>query len=177
MIRTATPADAQALSALACELFPLGCPADTNPDDIAHYRATALTPAAFAAHLADPAITILLACDEATSLPIAYTLIARSANPPEAVSAATHELRKFYLHPAHHGTGLAQSLMTAALALASSPGDAFWLSVFSQNPRAIAFYQRSGFRIVGSQHFLVGTDLQQDYLMQRANKPADTLAC
>ena len=165
MIRPASPADAQALSDLACELFPLGCPADTHPDDIAHYRATALTPAAFAAHLADPEITLLVACDDANSRPIAYTLIARSANPPAAVAPATHEVRKFYLHPAQHGSGLAQRLMAAALALA--PGNVFWLSVFSQNPRAIAFYKRCGSVIAGSQNFLVGTDLQLDYLMLR----------
>jgi ribosomal protein S18 acetylase RimI-like enzyme len=44
---------------------------------------------------------------------------------------------------------------------------ALWLSVFSENRRALSFYERWGFRIVGTQRFLVGTDPQLDYLMLR----------
>jgi len=42
-----------------------------------------------------------------------------------------------------------------------------WLSVYSENPRAIAFYKKWGFHIAGSQEFLVGADPQQDFLMRR----------
>jgi ribosomal protein S18 acetylase RimI-like enzyme len=45
--------------------------------------------------------------------------------------------------------------------------EAIWLSVYSENARAIAFYTRSGFRLAGEHDFLVGEDRQKDFLMRR----------
>jgi hypothetical protein len=39
--------------------------------------------------------------------------------------------------------------------------------VWERNARAIAFYVKCGFRDVGSQPFLVGSDLQTDRVMAR----------
>jgi ribosomal protein S18 acetylase RimI-like enzyme len=41
------------------------------------------------------------------------------------------------------------------------------LGVWEHNPRALAFYKRWGFEIVGRQAFLLGQDLQQDFVMVR----------
>jgi hypothetical protein len=40
-----------------------------------------------------------------------------------------------------------------------------WLSVWDQNPRAIAFYRKVGFEDVGSTEFGVGSDRQTDRIM------------
>jgi tRNA (guanine37-N1)-methyltransferase len=94
-----------------------------------------------------------------------FAMIARAAAPH--TSCADVELRKFYIDTPFHGTGLANALMKDALALAVERAKTgIWLSVFSRNGRAIAFYQRWGFRIVGAQTFVVGNDHQQDYLME-----------
>jgi ribosomal protein S18 acetylase RimI-like enzyme len=45
------------------------------------------------------------------------------------------------------------------------------LGVWKENARAIAFYQRLGFREVGSQTFRIGDDEQQDLVMSRALIP------
>jgi ribosomal protein S18 acetylase RimI-like enzyme len=42
-----------------------------------------------------------------------------------------------------------------------------WLGVWEVNARAIAFYQKHGFRSVGSQTFLLGRDVQNDLVMAR----------
>jgi RimJ/RimL family protein N-acetyltransferase len=44
-------------------------------------------------------------------------------------------------------------------------GRSIWLSVWEENPRAIAFYRKMGFRDVGAGRFLVGADLQDDRIM------------
>ena len=36
-----------------------------------------------------------------------------------------------------------------------------------RNPRAISFYEKGGFRTVGSHTFLLGTDEQRDIVMAR----------
>ena len=172
-IRHATPADAAALAAFAAAVFPLGCP-ETAAGDLAAYIAAELPPARFRALLEDPNVIVLLA--------EAYAAAAAESNPPEPPEAhrrlhgrrppqrspepsapAAAEFRKLYLDPAYHGTGLASALIHCALSIlnAESPRP-IWLSVFSQNPRAIAFYKKWGFQIAGTQEFLVGTDRQKD---------------
>jgi ribosomal protein S18 acetylase RimI-like enzyme len=43
-----------------------------------------------------------------------------------------------------------------------------WLGVWEHNPRAIAFYRKSGFVEVGDHVFPVGRDPQRDVVMARA---------
>ena len=98
-------------------------------------------------------------------------VVRRSAHPSLPAPAAA-EFRKLYLDPAYHGTGLASALIHCALSILNAEGPRpIWLSVFSQNPRAIAFYKKWGFQISGTQEFLVGTDRQKDFLMQRDPQP------
>lgn len=59
--------------------------------------------------------------------------------------------------------------MEAVLTVAREAGaETVWLGVWEKNPRAIAFYEKCGFRITGSHPFLVGTDLQTDRIMTLA---------
>jgi ribosomal protein S18 acetylase RimI-like enzyme len=43
-----------------------------------------------------------------------------------------------------------------------------WLGVWERNPRALAFYRKSGFQDVGTQSFMVGEDRQTDRVMTRS---------
>ena len=75
---------------------------------------------------------------------------------------------RFYVDKAHHGRGIAQTLMQEAVATARKLGaTTVWLGVWERNLRAIAFYVKCGFQDVGSQPFLVGSDLQTDRVMAR----------
>jgi ribosomal protein S18 acetylase RimI-like enzyme len=47
-------------------------------------------------------------------------------------------------------------------------GVTLWLGVWERNPRAIAFYQKCGFRDVGSHDFWFGNDRQTDRVMVTA---------
>jgi ribosomal protein S18 acetylase RimI-like enzyme len=78
------------------------------------------------------------------------------------------ELQKFYVAPAHQGRGVAHELMRQVLASLSRHRLAtVWLSVHSENPKAIAFYKKWGFYVVGTHEVLVGADRQKDFLMRR----------
>jgi len=55
-----------------------------------------------------------------------------------------------YVHPAHHGVGIGQTLLTALLDSAEQGG--FWTvqtGIFPENTASIALHERCGFRIVG----------------------------
>ena len=168
-IRRATTADAQVLAHLSGRVFPLGCPADTPAQDLAEYIRTQLTPERFRTLLEDEQVVILLAENQSELAGFAQ-LVHRSMN-AQVQSSTQCELRRFYVEPAYHGRGVADGLMKETLAIASEGQEhVLWLSVFSENQRAIAFYGRWGFRIAGTQYFLVGSDRQKDQIMQREIK-------
>jgi len=167
-IRRATIADAAALSAFAASVFPLGCPG-TAPADLAAHIATELPPERFLTMLDDPNIIVMLAeasLAQVRSI-VAYIVVARRSPHPVIAAPSPAEFRKLYVDPAYHGTGLASALIHCGLSILSAEGPRpVWLSVFSGNPRGIAFYKKWGFEIAGTQEYIVGNDHQKDFVMQ-----------
>jgi ribosomal protein S18 acetylase RimI-like enzyme len=79
------------------------------------------------------------------------------------------EIQRIYVDAAWHGKGIAQALMASLIEAASARGaDVAWLGVWERNPRAIAFYAKSGFSPLGSHVFVVGTDPQTDLILGRS---------
>jgi ribosomal protein S18 acetylase RimI-like enzyme len=87
------------------------------------------------------------------------------------------EIVRFYVDRAWRGTGLAAALMDAAAEEARGRGArSLWLGVWERNPRAIRFYEKCGFRDVGSQDFVLGSDVQRDRVMARHLEARDGAA-
>ncbi len=81
-------------------------------------------------------------------------------------------LSRFYVGSDWHGTGLAAKMMHACLEIADDLGfKAMYLSVWQENHRAIAFYKKWGFSVVGETTFVMGDDIQNDYWMLRLSSP------
>lgn len=170
-IRKATTDDAGPLAELAAVTFPLACPPSASPQDIATHLANTLSERRFREYLADPEVTILV-IDADGSLRGYSLLVNRPAEDPDVASALTLlpsvELSKCYVHPEHHGLGAAAELMHASLQAAAEAGGAgVWLGVNSQNARAIRFYEKSGFRKVGSKSFRLGSAVEHDFVLER----------
>lgn len=92
----------------------------------------------------DPAKVVVVALAGADLVGFASSTPAREDATDHPLPPDTTLLHTLYLLSAHHGTGVGQQLLDAALA----PGSAV-LWVAKQNPRAIAFYQRNGFMFDG----------------------------
>jgi GNAT superfamily N-acetyltransferase len=76
------------------------------------------------------------------------------------------EVQRIYADRAWHGRGVGSALLKACVEQSRAWAcDVLWLGVWEQNPRGIAFYEKWGFRRVGAQRFLVGTDSQRDHVM------------
>jgi diamine N-acetyltransferase len=171
VIRTATADDAGRLAELAAVTFPLACPPGSPPEDIAAHLANTLSPDNFRAYLADPAVTVLV-MDADGELRGYSLLVARPAEDPDVAAVLTElpctELSKCYVHPDHHGLGAAAELMHASIGSAAASGArGLWLGVNSQNARAIRFYEKSGFRRVGTKSFKLGSTVEHDFVMER----------
>jgi ribosomal protein S18 acetylase RimI-like enzyme len=66
------------------------------------------------------------------------------------------------------GKGVGKALMEACIDLARQKGKEWiWLGVWEHNHRAIAFYEKMGFGIFDRHIFLLGQDIQYDWLMRR----------
>jgi ribosomal protein S18 acetylase RimI-like enzyme len=98
----------------------------------------------------------------------AYVQLRLDATCPAISGERPVEIQRFYVDAAHHGAGLAHELMAHVLARAEAAESAtLWLGVWERNPRALAFYRKWGFAVVGEHIFRLGDDRQRDLVMRR----------
>jgi ribosomal protein S18 acetylase RimI-like enzyme len=171
-ISTATAHDAAALAACAAITFPLACPPDSPSEDIQRHIDTQLSAERFAETIALPGRTIL--CIREEHRIAGWSMVVLDQPTDADVLAALSispivELSKFYVRPDHHGRGSAGALMAATLDLAGESGrPGVWLGVNQENARAIRFYTKNGFRIVGTKRFRLGDRFEDDFIMEQA---------
>lgn len=174
VIRTATVHDAAAWSDFAHRVFLDTFGPNNNPDDLAEYMRGAFTHEQQRQVLEDPLNTCLLAeCDGELA---GYTLLRPGAygeSDEQTDARLLHaarpfEIQRFYVDHAFHGRGVAQQMMSEALAHAASlHSDVVWLGVWEHNPRAIRFYEKYGFFKAGAHRFRLGRDIQRDFVMMK----------
>src|SRR5208282_5417965 len=105
---------------------------------------------------------------ELASRLVAYVQLRFDAASPVISGERPVEIQRFYVDASHHGAGLAHQLMAHVLARANAAGYALlWLGVWERNARALAFYRKWGFEVVGEHTFKVGDDPQRDLLIRR----------
>lgn len=162
IVRHASAADCVQLSHVACRTFAMACPASTPALEIARHIEGNLQPDHFGELLLQPG-KIVLALEVDNQL-IGYSLLTLD---PEPVGIELADgVRSF---PLLRGAriswyGAAGFLMNESLKHLTGP---VRLSVSEENSRAIRFYQRQGFRIVGETYFQCGDERQRDWLMLR----------
>ena len=163
-IRRATLADAPLIASMGADTFVMSFGAQNTPENVAKHVAHAYGEDIQRRELADPAVTYLIA--EHNGRTAGYAQV-REGDAPECISGANPvEVRRFYLLPDFHGTGIAQALMDACAREARRRGGrTLWLGVWSKNPRAIRFYRKWGYEDVGGQTFMLGDDPQQDRVL------------
>lgn len=163
-VRRAQLADARPLADFMARLFIETFGPDNRPEDTAAHVAKSFSPAHQERELADPDF-VTLVVDGSDGL-AAYAQVRRTTPPPCVTTDAPVELYRFYVDRSWHGRGLAQRLMEAVHAAASTLGGrSIWLSVWERNPRGIAFYTKCGYRDVGGAIFMLGTDPQNDRVL------------
>ncbi|HEX8420329.1 MAG TPA: GNAT family N-acetyltransferase [Sphingomonas sp.] len=166
-LRRAFPADAPAVAMIAQASF-LETFAGilAGPDIVAHCAKNSL-PAAFATWAADARAVVMLAEHAEGAAPIGYTLLVPPDLPVE-LRATDIELRRIYTLSLAHGTGLGRAMMDHAIDDARLLGmTRLLLGVLGRNARARAFYERSGFVVVGERQYLVGSTLYDDLVYAR----------
>lgn len=171
-IRPATPSDAASLAAIAERTFRETFAADNSAENIDLHCARKFGAEIQRAEIADPQLITLLAEAAGELVGFAQLRPAQAAACVKSVQPA--ELHRIYVSGEWHGRGVANELMRAAFAAAARAGsDCLWLGVWERNPRAIAFYRKCGFSVVGDQSFDLGHDRQRDLIL---SAPVDSSA-
>ena len=165
-IRSATPADADALAEFGARSFYESFAADNTPEDMSKHLASAWRPELQRAEILDPTLDTLLAVSNGNLA--GFAMVRERHAPPGVETHRPVELWRFYVDKAWQGRGLARALMTAVEDKARARGGReLWLGVWERNARAQAFYRKCGFEKVGTQIFVVGSDPQTDHVMLR----------
>jgi diamine N-acetyltransferase len=116
--------------------------------------------------LEDPRFAFRIA--EVDGVPVGYLKLGPMKLPIEPNGPALL-LDQLYVLKDHHGTGIARALMDWALEEARSRrAEELYLTVYIDNHRARAFYDRYGFEAVGRYDFMVGNHADEDLIMRRA---------
>ncbi len=77
------------------------------------------------------------------------------------------EIERIYVLKEFHGKKVGQILYNKAIALAKEKNvDYVWLGVWEENPRAIRFYEKNGFKAFDKHVFKLGNDKQTDIMMR-----------
>jgi ribosomal protein S18 acetylase RimI-like enzyme len=147
----------------------MACPPSISDEAVQAFIDENLSEARFTEYLADRARAILIA--EVDGQARGYTMLLEAE--PHATIARlltarpTIEINKVYVDREMQGTGLGSALMASTLATAAQRGAVgAWLGVNKLNERALRFYIKSGFSIIGSRTFSVGGSPQDDHVME-----------
>ena len=167
VIREADWQDARLLVKLGRRAFYEAFAEQTAPEDMAAYLQTTFSIGGIKAQLKNKDSLYLIIQLQAD--PVGYAYLSPS-QPPACIQAPRAvQLIRFYLLKKCYGLGVGNSLMQTCLDKASARGyRTVWLSSWELNGRANAFYKRWHFKVVGQQKFVVGSEVQNDFIFMRS---------
>lgn len=167
VIRRATLADAEALSAIGAVTFRETFGHLYPPEDLAGFLADAHSLARTRADLSDPAKAVWLVEHEGE--PIGYALVGPCELPHPEVAPGDGELKRLYLLKRAQNGGLGGRLFAAAIDWLQKDGPrTVWIGVWSENVGAQRLYARLGFEKVGEYGFPVGQTVDREFILRRS---------
>ena len=98
--------------------------------------------------------------------PAGYIFL-KNATEPTLQNSKAIEVSRIYARKSYIGKGIGKMLLQAAFAEARLlEKEIIWLGVWEHNRRAIEFYTSFGFEKFSEHDFVLGTDVQRDWLMK-----------
>lgn len=165
-IRHARADDAALIAEIGARMFEQAFAPDNKPEDMQGYLAKNFTLDMIKSELADPGSTFLLAYENEE--PIGYARLNASEAPDSVTGPEPVELVRIYVDQKMIGKGYGSVLMKSCIEGAKHDGyKTIWLGVWDKNELAVRFYEKWGFTIVGNRVFVLGSDIQNDFIMER----------
>ncbi|GAB4092004.1 GNAT family N-acetyltransferase [Flaviaesturariibacter terrae] len=153
-IRPATIDDVPLLARLAADTFVESHGHSAAPADIAAYKAEKYSEEALRAELADSANRYHLIFDDDEAA--GFSKIVFDVPCPGRDETNLAKLERLYLLRRFYEKRLGAALFDFLVDLARKAGQqGIWLYVWTQNERALRFYRKQGFEIVGTHDFVL----------------------
>lgn len=166
IIKQATIYDAGTIADLSRSTFYDTFAADNTEEDMIIFMNRQFTRDALVAEVGMRSNTFLLAYKGGVLA--GYVKLRESKGPPELKGYSSLEIARIYVVKSMLGQGIGRELMHHSIELARSRRkQVIWLAVWEKNERAIHFYTQWGFEIFSKQVFVLGTDLQNDWIMKK----------
>jgi len=165
-LRRAGPEDAAILAELGRDSFVAAFGHLYAASDLAAFLAAHKTPQAYARYLANPRCRICLAEDERGAAGFCI-IVEPSEFAAHSDARRPVALSQLYCAPGRSGEGTGAALMDWALQEAEAMGaDAVQLSVWAGNDGAQRFYARRGFAKIADIDFMVGSQRDDEFLLE-----------
>lgn len=166
-LRYATQEDALLVADISRQTFYDTFAADNREEDMTKFLEEQFTRGKLMLEVGSPENIFLLAYHNNK---VAGYLKLREGKKQEALKDwQSMEIARLYVVKEFIGTGAGKTLMQAAINIArEKEKEVVWLGVWEKNQRAIAFYTAWGFEKFGECDFLLGDDVQRDWLMKKA---------
>jgi diamine N-acetyltransferase len=164
-VKEATAADAELIADLSRRTFYDSFAPDNNADDMNKFLDEQFTKPALMEEVSAAGNIFLLAYADGEVA--GYARLREKStfrlNEPEAL-----ELARLYAETKWIGKGVGKALMEACIEIARQKCKrVLWLGVWENNQRAIDFYRQFGFEKFADADFVLGNDVQQDWLMKK----------
>jgi diamine N-acetyltransferase len=164
--RKAGIADAEALSYLGAATFLASFANDHPGRPLIEHLKSEHSVDYYAAKLTNPDIDIVIG-ETPLGAPVGYVMLVPPEH-PELQQPGDLELKRIYLLGPWQGGGNGKVLMEQALDIAKQrAAKRLLLAVYESNLRAVAFYEKAGFRQIGETVFMVGDTPFRDMVYAR----------
>lgn len=165
-VRIATTKDAELIADMSRRTFHDSFAESNTPENMDKFMSERFTREGLIAEVGAPGNIFLLAMFD--DQPAGYARLREDNNPPLLAGLKTIEIARIYSEKEMIGKGVGRALMEKSLAVASELNkELIWLGVWEKNYRAIEFYTKWGFKKFGEHPFVLGDDVQTDWLMRR----------
>ncbi|HVT84347.1 MAG TPA: GNAT family N-acetyltransferase [Chitinophagaceae bacterium] len=165
-IKEATRKDAELIADMSRQTFYDTFAADNREEDMDQFLDEVFTKKELIKEVgAKNNIFLLAYVDEQ---PAGYVRMREFNNPPSLGDVVAMEIARIYVVKEFIGTGVGAALMQRCIDISKElQKELIWLGVWERNYRAITFYQNWGFEKFDETEFILGNDVQTDWLMKK----------
>lgn len=165
IIKEGTLKDAEILSSLGAKTFYETFAKHNTAEDMLHYIQENFRIEKVQEEFNEKGAHFFLAqMDDDT---VGYAKMRKTQHPHELYGEKHIELERIYVLESFHGNKIGLLLMNECIHFARKKKcNVLWLGVWEKNIKAIEFYKKLGFTVFSDHAFVLGSDVQKDFLMK-----------